>query len=195
MAEENEFIRLAGSSGQGENGDAPPRYSSVGNRPTPNADADELNSAFSSLNLLSSTAKVTPDTCLAHLKLLHAFQALKEDIGYTDGLWGLFDNRVLSQNDNQAKAVEKGAKLEDETGKRLAALREKRWALFVARAVDRYEAWWSKLSPTNLTESDMESDSAKYGGFTTKSTPLSWAENILPPLGTYSIVTPSRAIY
>lgn len=29
------------------------------------------------------------NTCLAHLKLLSPLQALKEDVGYTDGLWGL----------------------------------------------------------------------------------------------------------
>ncbi|KAI0895461.1 hypothetical protein F4806DRAFT_487553 [Annulohypoxylon nitens] len=171
---------------QEKNIEAPPQYSpGNGNSPasqTPPEPADGLNSAFESLRLSSRTEEVTPDTCLAHLKLLAAFQALKEDIGYTDGLWGLYDSRVLSASDKKTKAVEKNLKLEDETGKRLAALREKRWALFVARAVDRYEVWWSKLTKSHLTEADMERDTGRYGGFTTEGSRLPWAENILPPL-------------
>ncbi|OTA68463.1 hypothetical protein K449DRAFT_461315 [Hypoxylon sp. EC38] len=169
-----------------ESSEALPRYSEGNGQPPssqpPTASDDELNSAFKSLNLSSSTSEVTPDTCLAHLKLLHAFQNLKEDVGYTDGLFGLFDSRVVSQNDKKSNAVEKDLKLDDETGKRLAELREKRWALFVARAVDRYEAWWGTISKRSLSEHDMEIYSAKYNGFTSTNAPLSWAENILPPL-------------
>ncbi|KAI1374192.1 hypothetical protein F4677DRAFT_172911 [Hypoxylon crocopeplum] len=169
-----------------QNGETLPEYSVRDSRPPPGQppiqSIDELNSAFSSLTLSSWTAGVTPDTCLAHLKLLAAFQNLKEDVGYTDGLWGLYDSRILSQRDKQSKAVENGLKLDDETGKRLAGLREKRWALFVARAVDRYEAWWSKLSKTYLTQDNMQSNSDRYNTFTYKSVPLEWAENILPPL-------------
>lgn len=171
-----------------KNGDAPPQYSAENNQaPTQPEDPsiDDLNSAFASLNLPSQTKDVTPDTCLAHLKLLAAFHNLQEDIGYTDGLWGLFDSRVLSQADRKAKAVEKGLKLHEKTEQRLANIREKRWALFIARAVDRYETWWDKLSTTYLTESDMEDKSERYTDFTTRSSFLSWAENILPPLGKF----------
>ncbi|KAI1771974.1 hypothetical protein F4818DRAFT_454190 [Hypoxylon cercidicola] len=161
-------------------GDAPPRYS-FENGQAEAPPVEELNSAFSSLHLVSPSTEVTPDTCLAHLKLLHAFETLKEDVGYTDGLWGLYDSRVLSKNDRKSNAVQNNLKLDDETGKRLAGLREKRWALFVARAVDRYEAWWGKLSTTYLTEDDM-GGSEKYSGFVSPSNPLAWAENILPPL-------------
>ncbi|KAI1414988.1 hypothetical protein F5Y13DRAFT_11037 [Hypoxylon sp. FL1857] len=187
MAKSNGVTKSGGDPDkEKESLEAPPRYSESNGQPTstqpPTSSADELNSAFESLDLSSWTSEVTPDTCLAHLKLLHAFQNLKEDVGYTDGLWGLFDSRVLSQNDKKSNAVGKNLKLNGETGKRLAGLREKRWALFVARAVDRYEAWWSKLSTSSLSEYDMEQDSERYSGFISKSNPLSWAENILPPL-------------
>ncbi|KAL7620771.1 hypothetical protein AAE478_009769 [Parahypoxylon ruwenzoriense] len=181
----------AGSPGLGEKNisEELPRYTATGNdrlpssQPLPSAAVDELTSAFSSLNLPSWTEDVNPDTCLAHLKLLSAFQSLKEDVGYTDGLWDLFDARVLQQqHDVNPKAVENGLKLDDEAGMALARLREKRWALFVARAVDRYEAWWRKLSKSYLTELDFERDSERYGGFTYRGNPLSWGENILPPL-------------
>ncbi|KAI1138140.1 hypothetical protein F5Y05DRAFT_418995 [Hypoxylon sp. FL0543] len=171
---------------ENESSEALPRYSEGNGQPPagqpPTASADELNSAFASLDLSSWTSEVTPDTCLAHLKLLHAFQNLKEDVGYMDGLWGLFDSRAIPQHEKKSDVIEKNLKLDDEAGKRLAGLREKRWALFVARAVDRYEEWWGKLSKSSLSEYDMEQDSERYSGFTSKSNPLSWAENILPPL-------------
>src|SRR5258708_6501209 len=54
----------------------------------------ELSAAFSNLKLPDKPpALPTADYCLAHLKLLNSFHALKEDIGYTDGLFGLQDAR------------------------------------------------------------------------------------------------------
>ncbi|KAI1761252.1 hypothetical protein GGR53DRAFT_525277 [Hypoxylon sp. FL1150] len=162
-------------------GEAPPRYS-FGDGQASAPPVEELSSAFSSLHLTSQSSEVTPDTCLAHLKLLHAFHNLKEDIGYTDGLWGLYDSRVLPKTEKKSNTVQNDLKLDDETGKRLAGLREKRWAIYVARAVDRYEAWWEKLSTNKLSELDMEDSSEKYSGFLKYSTPLAWAEKILPPI-------------
>ncbi|KAI0003470.1 hypothetical protein F4779DRAFT_601953 [Xylariaceae sp. FL0662B] len=166
---------------EGGGGEAPPQYAvDDGNPPT--TSVDELTSAFSQLDLSSVTADLSPDTCLAHLKLLSAFQSLKEDIGYNDGLWGIFDTRALSNNDRDAKVIEKGLKFEEETGRQLVALREKRWALYVARAVDRYESWWNALSTDRLTEQDIEIDSEKYSSFVHKSPALNWSNVMLPPL-------------
>ncbi|KAI1082080.1 hypothetical protein F5B20DRAFT_534317 [Whalleya microplaca] len=166
---------------QGGNSEAPPQYAVEDGNP-PSTAVDELNSAFSSLNLSPVTADLSPDTCLAHLKLLSAFESLKEDIGYNDGLWGIFDSRALSKQDREARAVENRLKLEDETGKRLVSLREKRWALYIARAVDRYETWWNALSTNWLTEQDMETDSEKYSSFANKSQALRWSNVMLPPI-------------
>ncbi|KAG8425289.1 hypothetical protein J3458_002011 [Metarhizium acridum] len=50
-----------------------------------------LSPSFTDLGLPEDNAEqdISGNFCLAHLKLRDAIQALKEDIGYTDGLWGL----------------------------------------------------------------------------------------------------------
>jgi hypothetical protein len=64
--------------------EAPPSQSE-----TPHPD---ITAAFAALNLTNEPLRLpTADTCLAHLKLLYAFRNLKDDIGYTDGLWGIND--------------------------------------------------------------------------------------------------------
>jgi hypothetical protein len=156
-------------------------------------DVDQLNSAFSSLNLPLVSHKVTQDTCLAHLKLLFALQTLKEAIGYTDGLWQIYDSRLFPGRKNAS--IEK---VDDETKRNLALLREKRWALYVARAVDRYEAWWGSLSSDPLTEIDMGEDTVKYTAFTSGFNNIAanhvWKNNNLPPLGKDPVHLPSISI-
>ncbi|KAI2782618.1 hypothetical protein F4815DRAFT_427894 [Daldinia loculata] len=199
MAKPNNLDTISGLS-DGEGSEAPPSYcegnGGISPDQAPTSPTEGLNTTFDhSMNLTpdlveisSWDSNITHDTCLVHLRLLAAFQSVKEDVGYTDGIWGLFDSRVLSQQDKKSKTVDNGQKLEDKTVKRLAELREKRWALFVARAVDRYEAWWTALSKKHLTEKNMQghyeegSDSTIYGAFTSRGTPLQWAEHILPPL-------------
>ncbi|KAK8065163.1 hypothetical protein PG997_011910 [Apiospora hydei] len=122
--------------------DAPPAYTSANLSPDT---IGELNAAFSSLDLDSVSTTVTPDTCLAHLKLLNAFQNLKED--------PLTPNVRVDGNDEGEKP---------ETPERLLAmLREKRWALYLARAVDRYEVWWNHFHADPLTEQDLVANSPK----------------------------------
>jgi hypothetical protein len=54
---------------------------------------EELNRAFNSLKLSDTPLEFPdPEQCLAHLKLLYAFHALKEDIGYTDGIFNLWNS-------------------------------------------------------------------------------------------------------
>ncbi|KAL2157125.1 hypothetical protein VTH06DRAFT_6413 [Thermothelomyces fergusii] len=87
------------------------------------------------------------DVCLIHLKLLFAFQWMKEDVGFTDGLWGLWDSRagepdpadIGQQNprnrQRRATRADGGNDIPAElraADKRLSILskiREKRWAL------------------------------------------------------------------
>lgn len=149
-------------------------------------DVEQLNSAFSSLNLPVVAQDVTPDTCLAHLKLLFAFQTLKETIGFADGLWGIYDSRVFPSR-KDASTWQDNEKLDDETKRSLALLREKRWALYVARAADRYESWWNSFYRNPLTEIDMGEDTDKYNGFFPKDLSNAndhfWKSDQLPPLG------------
>ncbi|EHK24078.1 uncharacterized protein TRIVIDRAFT_113758, partial [Trichoderma virens Gv29-8] len=159
--------------------------------------SEDVNAAFMNLSFARSTAEhidvrygISEDSCLAHLKLLHAIQAMKEDIGYTDGLWNLWDSRGkwalddlrvdgdwpmirLLEKTNSATVMKAGH----------VRIREKRWALFIARAVERYETWWHSLAETDmLTEKDMATpDDPKYRKFP-NGHKLRWKEKMLPPL-------------
>ncbi len=128
-----------------------------------------------SLNL-SDGPLTTPDaeSCLAHLRLLHAFEKLKSRVGLKDGLWDIWDNRASSANNSLDVLVK---------------LREKRWAVYIARAVDRYEAWWKSFPSAMLLQSDMLQGSDtpdKYFNFL-HSKPMLWKEENLPPLGMFAL--------
>lgn len=158
----------------------------------------DINAAFTDLSFESSITdqldirySISEDTCLAHLKLLYAIQAMKEEVGYTDGLWNLWNDRGKWALDDLRADADWSMirKLEKSNSKTItqvghSRIREKRWALFVARAVDRYEAWWNSLVETDmLTEQDMtDPDSYRYVKFPT-SRRLIWEEKMLPPLG------------
>ncbi|KAI1827818.1 hypothetical protein F4861DRAFT_535647 [Xylaria intraflava] len=167
-----------------EAGSAPPSYNAPPATSLTPEDIDQLNSAFSSLEVPLVAQNVTPDTCLAHLKLLFAFQNLKEVIGYTDGLWNIYDSRVFPNRDSAA-ALGKTGELDDDTKKNLSLLREKRWALYIARATDRYETWWKSFPKDPLTEADMCESTTKYTKFPDprKVTAFNWTRNMLPPIG------------
>ncbi|KAL1896073.1 hypothetical protein Sste5346_004812 [Sporothrix stenoceras] len=135
----------------------------------------------------------TPDEAIAHLQFLNAVHALKEEIGYTDGIFGLTDAMAAAPDDvvsiplNLPDKQAAPTSAEDRYRARLSKVREKRWALFVARAVDRYEAWWIQATKGNwrLTEQDMGvQNHAAYSAFTEVELPLHarvWnADNILP---------------
>ena len=108
------------SRGSKTSGDSPPSYS---------AETPDITAAFSNLRLDEKADKPTVDECLAHLKLLEAFSQLREDIGTADGLYGI--------QDDFASALDVEPRTEA-----LAKMREKRWAVFVTRAVDRFEVYW-----------------------------------------------------
>ncbi|KAM0595135.1 hypothetical protein ACHAPN_005446 [Verticillium nonalfalfae] len=165
-------LRAAATKPPTDNTEAPPAYSAEPrNDATPSAIAVDLAPALGELNLSGAAAeKLTSDACLAHLRLLFAFQVLKNEVGYTDGLWEIWDERA------------KGS------AQVLAALREKRWALYVARAVDRYGAWWQSFVPDMLLEADLVTPggvgrTSRYVGFVQEAKPMKWTEEMLPPLG------------
>ncbi|TGJ78484.1 hypothetical protein E0Z10_g10278, partial [Xylaria hypoxylon] len=160
---------------------APPSYNATLATNMSPEDVDQLNLAFSSLEVPLVAETVTADICLAHLKLLFAFQSLKEAVGYTDGLWQIHDSRVFPAGKGTG-GLQDTDKLDDETKKNLSLLREKRWALYVARAADRYEAWWNSFPKNPLLEQDMAEDTAKYTSFASKPPIKNPWKVELPPL-------------
>lgn len=90
--------------------EALPGYQAVDDAPP------DIVASFANLNLGRKERKPTPDECIAHLKLLEAISQLRDDVGMTDGLYGLFD-RI-------ADDVPEG----DKRTELLSKIREKRWA-------------------------------------------------------------------
>ncbi|OLN85440.1 hypothetical protein CCHL11_08010 [Colletotrichum chlorophyti] len=150
-------------------------------RPYTEQDVENVTAAFASLKF-GTQNDPDVDSCLAHLKLLYAIQTLKEEIGYTDGLWDLWDTRA---GPNPSSDEGSSTNSDDHVKAILAKLREKRWAVFLARAVDRYETWWKTLSSERLREDQMggsDKFADKYVGFAEGSEDFPWTRDNLPPL-------------
>ncbi|KAM6525731.1 hypothetical protein FALCPG4_011265 [Fusarium falciforme] len=181
-------------------GDATPNspFSQLGDKTE-----NELSSTLSHLGIQTSIQDPSAITCLAHLKLIHAIAKLKESIGYTDGLFGIWDsraryNRVKAKNGtaefgavtsnylfDQLSHQGPGFNIISDNGKSLALskIREKRWAIYVARAVDRYEAWWSSVFQLSLKTSELsETLSPAHEAFPVMGDVLDWNNMVLPPL-------------
>lgn len=167
----------ANSNGEVPNNEALPTYALTDPLPAQPVDgptAEALSAAFSSLQL-SDTPPSFPDTdtCLAHLKLLATFHALKEDVGYTDGLFNLWDAKCeLMANREES----------------LAKMREKRWVLFIARAVERFEDWWLQVlcngeEAQRLECKEMRANVLKFTEFRVRGRVQHWTTSMLPPVG------------
>jgi len=191
----------------GQSDAAPPSYNAfsndqsvaVGRIPPAEDEVEKVNltEAFDRLSLGVKPKFPDGDTCLAHLKLLFAIQVMKEEVGYTDGLWEISDTRADDSaaaselTDMEEASISAPAPAVDEAAKKklavLSKLREKRWAIFLARAVDRYEAWWTSMQRpgAGLTEADMYMQgSEKYDRFVSADNDLlAWDASTLPPLG------------
>lgn len=113
---------------------------------------------------------VTPDQCAAHLKFLAALADLRDSIANDDGLFGLHDSDV--------------EKIPGFANEARARIREKRWAVFVARAVERYTAWWNLCAPDHGTRPTMRSlQEGKYRNITTCNSMICFSRTHMPPLG------------
>ena len=101
-------------------------------------DPPDITAGFNNLSLNSANSD-TPqvDQCIAHLKVLECFYRLRQKIGSTDGLFGIENNFAL----------DKGLSSEDKTPEVLAKFAEKRWAVYVSRAVERFEKWSATIIP------------------------------------------------
>jgi len=114
----------------------------------------------------------TTDQCIIHLKLLACFHKLQEQISGRDNLFGYPDVVVT----------------DEETKKRQAGIREKRWEVYVVRAVERFTRWWKilynsklgkfeeKITGHNAVKRAQEFDKALDSGTV-------FAIDAMPPLG------------
>ena len=127
-------------SGNGSS-DPPPSYSQA----PPSYDREhivdppDITSGFNNLSLTQTSEDgiPEPDECTAHLKLLECFFRLRQSVGSQDGLFGINDSLVRNTNIEPS----------DKTPELFAKLSEKRWAVYVQRAVDRFEMWWAAVTP------------------------------------------------
>ena len=146
--------------------EAPPSYS----------DEDvNISAAFSTLNL-SATRNILPssDECIAHLKLLEAFYYLKEDVISKDGLFGIHDDIIPD-----------GVSIET-VGDILSRKGEKRWAIFVVKAVQRFETWFQKqIQPSASKFTMKEMVEKSYQNIAFNARPLKMNADELPPLGKF----------
>ncbi|MBZ6376196.1 MAG: hypothetical protein LBE67_14745 [Kocuria palustris] len=106
---------------------------------------------------------VVVDECITHLKLLSAIAKLRNFIKGTDKLFGIHDAEIRNfSNNQQAQAA--------------ARIREKRWAVYVARAVDRFTIWWQSYLPSLKTSHISTLNTASEAN-------IAWSANMMPPLG------------
>ncbi|KAK2737213.1 hypothetical protein FQN55_001234 [Onygenales sp. PD_40] len=122
--------------------------------------------------LLMETEVPTIDACIVHLKLLAAIADLRDQVSATDGLFGLSDrlfDKFESQRDRYRAA---------------AIIREKRWQIYVCRAVDRFEAWMDRGIETGRIVSvpDIEAKDKKYSTVTDCDGLVPFTVDTLPPL-------------
>lgn len=135
----------------------------------------DLSAEFSNLNLSTTSSKFpSEDECIAHLQLLEAFYQLKEDIVSSDGLFGIHDDLLLDGISN-------------ETGQEiLKRKREKRWVIFVSKAVKRFQIWFqNQIQPSAPMFTLSEMAELNYRDIATSVRPLEMTADRLPPLGKF----------
>lgn len=113
---------------------------------------------------------ITPTECVDHLKFLAALAELQDCIRSSDGLFGINDVGDLTDM------------LEDADIK--ARVEEKRWQVYVSRAVHRFEKWWDSLPkykkpPTVMSLKSFDMDPLTLDDDAS----ISLSEAELPPLG------------
>jgi hypothetical protein len=138
------------------------------------------------LTVMQNGINISADQCTAHLKLLEAFNQLREDIGQTENLFGI-ESPTFNESENP------DPRQHAQSPQALAKIRvaEKRWAVYVARAVDRFERWYDACVPATMGGAPCEKltgnqictkkglDKVAYHGIPIKQLTL---ENQLPPL-------------
>lgn len=152
----------------------PPSYNAEDDTPP------DITAGFVHLELSQSSLNgdiPSSDSCTAHLKLLECFYRLRQKIGSSDGLFGIHNGVLAAMNNGE----------DPKDGKLMALLAEKRWAIYVTKAVDRFEAWRNAVAPktTYLTVLDAASGGRleQMVGADAQYTELAFDRGDMPPLG------------
>ncbi|KAF2495462.1 hypothetical protein BU16DRAFT_460912 [Lophium mytilinum] len=105
--------------------------------------AESSNFQFEALDFTPSPLEIpTAAECIAHLRLLNVFHRLRYEVGNVEGLFGIDEPSAIDGPDRIRNAE---------------WIKEKRWAIYVTRAVDRFEKWWGSL-PKTLAEKNTGGD-------------------------------------
>ena len=114
-------------------GDAspPPSYEND----TPKELPPDLSLRLANLKFDQPTILPIPETCIAHLKFLECIYQLRQEIAQIPGLFGIAEPDPQNFADEQRLAEAK------------AKVSEKKWAVYVTRAVGRFERWWDLAIP------------------------------------------------
>jgi len=147
--------------------------------PPPEYTEQDIAIDLTNLNL-SSTDFPTVDQCIAHLKLLEAFHALRQAVGKTEGLFGIH-NELASTTTGGYKDG-------------LLKIFEKRWAIYVARAAGRFESWYETCMPSSFNglvrprfaQSDLSGRrEVEFPYYPGGGASLTFTADNLPPLGMF----------
>lgn len=114
-------------SGTRPNKEAPPTYEVAAEEAPPYNDDVSMTELFTKLDLGEVNPDRVPETgsIVCHLKLLEAFYCMRQKV---ESLKSLFATSDMDEN----------------------IAKERRWAVFVSRAVDRFEKWWNCLVVESL---------------------------------------------
>ncbi|KAK8213299.1 hypothetical protein M8818_002598 [Zalaria obscura] len=160
---------------------SPPDYDPEDVAPPP-----DLTAGFAKLRLAPGQDTVPmPDECTAHLKLLECFYRLRQKIGSSDGLFGISNSalRPLSEEPSFKEP------------EFLAKLAEKRWAIYVSRAVDRFARWRDAIAPTTAyLDMSIQQDLDAMGSYVNPSAEhpsIEFNREMVPPIGE-SYAPPTR---
>ena len=141
----------------------PPAYQDVAPPP-------DITAGFANLNLSGHGSIPSVDECVAHLKLLEAFNQLKEDITRQDGLYGLKDSFATGSGPEAAQ------------NDMLTKIREKRWVIYVTIAVRRFQVWFQTLIPDSRMPTRTFMSEVTYDRITDIRKHLHFSVDSLPPL-------------
>lgn len=126
-----------------------------------------------------TTHTLSIEQCIAHLKLLSAFANLRMTVSSTDGLFGIHNSQAEEFLQEESKSIA------------LARIREKRWAVYTSRAVDRYATWWLKSPfPSDQPIATTDLRTPRYSEVTEGLKQFQWQPQHLPPLGKHYFLQP-----
>lgn len=185
VKEKEAFAEAAASSDYHQHS-PPPSYTAANDQADYTSPPADLTAGFAKLKLDSSNSEAVPrpQECIAHLKLLECFYRLKQQIGSAEGLFGISDPFMNPD-------VRRQSGDEEELNKIRALVSEKRWQVYLSRAVHRFEAWRNSLQPNHdwLTINDATSDGINGGRIANLVEPTAETKAILltpdnlPPVG------------